>query len=43
MPFPLAGAPLTDKLRHGDLCGEAPESELEGVAECLLDPLAGDP
>ena len=37
------GVPLAGELKHGDLCGEAPESELEGVAGRLLDPLAGEP
>ena len=36
------GLPLPGKLKCGDLHGDAPESELEGVAGCF-EPLAGEP
>ena len=41
-PLPRAGVPLVSELNRGDLRGDAPESELEGVAG-RLDPLAGEP
>ena len=41
-PLPRAGVPLVGELNRGDLRGDAPESELEGVAG-RLDPLAGEP
>ena len=36
------GVLLLGELKHGNLHGDAPESELEGVAGRLV-PLAGDP
>ena len=43
LPAPLpAPLPCAGELKHGHFHGDAPESELEGVAGCFV-PLAGNP